>query len=531
MLRRIILRILMVLAVAVQLSTQTTPTKFGISGKTVSAVTGQVLAGTEVSIGKAEQFDSTVQKLLTGDDGGFAFTGLEAGKYLLVAQGDGFRKQGYEQHGGYVSAVVVGGGLISENLVFRLRPDARIVGKIVDEEREPVPNAVIYLFRTDANGGLCQTYLTTQTVSDDRGYYRFPHLESGWYSLVVSAQPWYGSLSRDPGLAVESAVFDVVFPTTFYPGVTDSASASKIALNEGEEFRADFSLTAIPAVRVHLNHFNADPEQPRGASLKQRVFGTTINPLWQRQMPVDDSVEISGLPPGRYVLDVESYGATRAMRSTVIDLTANMDFDAERASAMPPIGGVVRMDGGLNLRPQAFIRLWNSHTDEVLEAQIAENGQFSFDPDILVPGNYSIFVMNGENSIIRSISATGVQVAGQSIRITGSKPIQLDIVLSRTLSTINGTASRNGQRFPGAMILLVPENPENNLPLFRRDQSDSDGTFTLREVLPGQYRIVAIEDGWDLEWANPALLKHRLDHAEKAEVQPNKTYQTVVNVE
>ena len=81
------------------------------------------------------------------------------------------------------------------------------------------------------------------------------------------------------------------------------------------------------------------------------------------------------------------------------------------------------------------------------------------------------------------------------------------------------------------MILLVPEAAEIHLPKFRRDQSDSDGTFTLCDGLPGRYRMLAIDDGWDLEWANLSLLKNRLEHAQKIEVELNKTYQTVLNVE
>jgi len=81
------------------------------------------------------------------------------------------------------------------------------------------------------------------------------------------------------------------------------------------------------------------------------------------------------------------------------------------------------------------------------------------------------------------------------------------------------------------MIVGVPETPENNLPLFRRDQSDSDGAFTLPDVLSGRYRILATENGWDLEWGNAAILKLRLEHADSVNVQPGMTYQSVVNVE
>ena len=57
------------------------------------------------------------------------------------------------------------------------------------------------------------------------------------------------------------------------------------------------------------------------------------------------------------------------------------------------------------------------------------------------------------------------------------------------------------------MVVLVPRDPVQDLPLFRRDESDSDGTFLLRDVLPGTYSVIAIENGWDLDWANPATLQ------------------------
>jgi len=81
------------------------------------------------------------------------------------------------------------------------------------------------------------------------------------------------------------------------------------------------------------------------------------------------------------------------------------------------------------------------------------------------------------------------------------------------------------------VILLVPENPDVNLPRFRRDQSDSDGTFTLRDVMPGHYRIVALDNAWDAEWANGSVLKGRLEHAQSADVQAGRSYELVVGVE
>ncbi len=519
-------------------SAQAAPGRFRISGKTVNAVNGQLLAGTEVSISKAEQPNSILQKMLTADDGKFSFAGLEPGKYVLAGERNGFSRQGFEQHGVFLSAVVVGQGLVSENLTFRLRPDGRIVGTIVDEDNEPVPNATLWLFRSDASAGFRHIYQRAMTSSDDRGHYHFAHVESGRYYLVVVAQPWFGqyvlaSMNNDNQPAADKADLDVAFPVTFYPGVLDSASATPIVLDEGQEFTADFTLNAVPAVHLRLNNLNSNPEQPQNANLTVTAFGTELYLPGQRAMPTNENaLEMGGIAPGKYQLDIHTYGSVQEQHSTIVNLTGDTEFNADSASATPTLSGTVQMEsGGLNPAAQAFVLLWNTHSNETLQSQIGDKGQFDFGPSLLLPGNYSVFVVNGLNSIISSLSATGAQVKGQTIQVTTSNPIQLKIVLATNLSTVNGTARRQSAPFAGAMIVLVPENPENNLPLFRRDQSDSDGTFTLHDVLPGKYKILAIEDGWDVEWADMTLFKSRLDHASTIEVAPGKTYDLAAKVE
>ena len=68
------------------------------------------------------------------------------------------------------------------------------------------------------------------------------------------------------------------------------------------------------------------------------------------------------------------------------------------------------------------------------------------------------------------------------------------------------------------MIVLVPKNPEANLDRFRRDQSDLDGSFVLKNVIPGTYTIVAVEDGWELDWARAAALSPYLERGQTIEV-------------
>ncbi len=59
------------------------------------------------------------------------------------------------------------------------------------------------------------------------------------------------------------------------------------------------------------------------------------------------------------------------------------------------------------------------------------------------------------------------------------------------------------------MVVLVPKRAGDR-GFYRRDQSDSDGSFVLRGVAPGEYTVVAIENGWDLEWARPEVMARYL---------------------
>ena len=83
---------------------------------------------------------------------------------------------------------------------------------------------------------------------------------------------------------------------------------------------------------------------------------------------------------------------------------------------------------------------------------------------------------------------------------------------------VQGTVTRAGKGFAGAMVVLVPKNPEMDRDLFRRDQSDLDGTFVLRDVVAGSYTLLAIENGWDLDWSQPGVIAAYLKRGRRIEI-------------
>src|SRR5579863_2755771 len=140
-----ILTLLFAVAAAAQPAPTEAQAKFRISGTVVDAVRGDALPDIEVSI-SVSQAESVLHTVITGPDGRFEFAGLAPTKYSLSGRGNGYLPQGYEQHHSYFTGVVAGPGFESENLTFRLKPDASVSGVVTDEFGDPVPLAEVLLF-------------------------------------------------------------------------------------------------------------------------------------------------------------------------------------------------------------------------------------------------------------------------------------------------------------------------------------------------------------------------------------------------
>ena len=75
-------------------------------------------------------------------------------------------------------------------------------------------------------------------------------------------------------------------------------------------------------------------------------------------------------------------------------------------------------------------------------------------------------------------------------------------------------------------MVLVPKDPELHRDRFRRDQSDLDGTFSLQGVVPGSYTVLAIDNGWELDWSQLVVLAAYLKRGRSVEIA-NQTGRTV----
>ena len=516
---------------------------FQISGTLVDAITGQPVARARVAVAPVTQRDNFTT-IVTREDGRFLFADLAPGKYTLTAQARGYLLQAFDQHDTYSSSLAVGPELDSSHLLFRIPPEGAISGVVTDEAGEAVRGAQVMLYFTGLSAGVEATRQRGQIVTDDEGAYHFGHLPPGHYLVAVSARPWYawhgsnagGAESSQPG----NPLLDVAYLVTFYGGVTDAGSATRIALGRGEKVTADVNLQPVPALHIRLDAESADPARRTYPVLQRRVLDappiqvqteTRIAPDSRNPAEGQGIQEIVGVPPGHYVVRTYTVvdGASEWGGAREVDVTGNGEIDKSQALAYVPVSATLHFESGAPAR-QGFLQFLNKKTREGFAERIGADGEAVFKQGLL-PGTYEISLSSSVDLYVKSISATGASVTGRTIEIRPGTAVKLSIGAVRGQGAITGTALREGKSFAGAMIVLVPADPAHNQVLFRRDQSDSDGTFTLANVVPGAYTLLALEDGWELEWMKAEVLRNYLGRGTTVQVQPNGKYDIKVAVQ
>jgi hypothetical protein len=222
--------------------------------------------------------------------------------------------------------------------------------------------------------------------------------------------------------------------------------------------------------------------------------------------------ELTGIPAGRYFVRFRD-SATGAMRErTEVDLTGGSnELDESATSAGSSVTAKVVLQNGDKVPDSLEVLLRNASGKPMAVSNVDENGQASFQG--LTAGTHRVVAGTSDKVYSVMVASEGGQRSRNFIEVPADAALKVSLSLVAGLANVNGVAKRDGKAASGAMIVLVPEDREDH-DLFRRDQSDQDGTFSLLNVIPGKYTILAIEDGWDLDWAKPAVIARYAEHGQ-----------------
>ncbi len=500
---------------------------FTIAGRVVNAITGASIEHAEVALFDTRMPARRVQSV-TGQDGRFSFPGIPAGKYSLRGTKGGYLSAAYEQHEQYSTAIVTGTNFATDDLVLRLMPMAMISGYVLDEAGEGVRHATLFLYFENHSGGAVRVTMAQEATTDDRGFFDFSLLEPGTYFVSAKAQPWYaihpatlGVKKKD--LATVPTALDVVYPTTFYGGGTEAESAEPIGLKGGEKLDITIRLAPVPSLHLVMNVPVGSPEQSVGFGrpiFRKQAFDVAVDMTIPEVHSTGAAgsaesglVEITGVPPGRYEVDLSRPGDS-GQSFGELDLEHNGQILSAQGEQLGKLNLTVKVRGEFAMPARYAVGLVDGKKNVVRFQPGDPAGIMTMRG--IKPGTYGLIIFAEERvfSVVRTISPTG-ESAGRTINVSNNSPVDVTMEVVEGTGRVDGVVQKEGKPVAGSMVILMPKDPAANEDLIRRDQSDLDGTFTLRGVVPGDYTVVAVQDAWGMDWKRAGTLER---YAEKGKI-------------
>jgi hypothetical protein len=403
--------------------------------------------------------------------------------------------------------------------------------------------------------------LRARANTNDEGVYHFSHLSPGKYFVAASSEPWYaqhplaaqrrsyartitnssqGETNGEGKSATgqeedgspepqPSSPLDVAYPITFYPAATEFEAAAPIVLSAGEKFTADLNLHAVPALHVRIA--SSVPVQNGNVQVEARLTGELSMPVHSQSVSIEGKfTEVSGLVPGHYLLRLNSYdGKSWSRSSKEVSISGDARVSTDEKDGYVPVSGVVKLEPGGNLSGQTNVFLFDKLSGARFWGQVSAKNEFEIERGV-PPGRYQVLVST-TGFYFKTVAATPGHVTGHIVEIGSGAAVKLTVVLSEGLGRVEGVALKDETPAAGVMVLLVPKDPAAPPQLFHLDQSDSDGTFTMASVVPGKYTAIALENGWNLQWANREALKPYLPQGVPIQVEPKGKYDIKLKVQ
>ena len=147
------------------------------------------------------------------------------------------------------------------------------------------------------------------------------------------------------------------------------------------------------------------------------------------------------------------------------------------------------------------------------------------------PERYEVVMASEGDAYIKSIAVSGARLFGRTLDFPSSGRVEMNVTLATGLATFRGAVKQEEKAVGGAMVLLLPDDLASNTALARRDQSDSDGTFLLRNVVPGNYTLLALPPGSEnVEYLRPQVIAPYLASGRRVAIQPNGRYQALASL-
>jgi hypothetical protein len=421
----------------------------------------------------------------TDDDGTFEFVDLAPGEYALVADKSGFALSS-------PMTIALATGEVKEHVDVMLRRLSAIVGRVVDDNGDPVEGAVVTALRLRPGSRRIMTS-GSQRRTNELGRYRVYNLQPGDYIVSAAVGSVLGPASSIvPGYA-----------TTYFPGTTNPREAQVIHVNASEDVPSiEFALAAVKTASIFGQMIGGDGQPFQGgiqlapSRRAGALGGGSVGAITYR----DGRFEFPNVAPGDYVIEsthnnehgfawvsVNGADVTGVIVQTLPGSTVSGRIVYDGTSPPPGRVSIVAFpadpDVGTGGQPTATVR-----TD----------GAFQIGP---LWGARRFRVGTSPGWTLKAIQINGQDVTDAALTF-GSLSQSLkdvEVVMTDQVTTITGSVDRP----TGAPIVFAFSDDREKWyegSRYVTSRQAAFGAFSITVLPPGGYLIVAADklpDGMD----------------------------------
>ena len=538
-----------------------TPAPSGkISGRVVAADSGRPIKRARVFVNAAELPGG--RGMLTDDSGTYEITDLPAGRYTLNVSKSGFVSLSYGQRrplqAGTPLQLLDGQQLKSVD--FSLPRGGVISGRVLDEDGEAVPGAMVRVMRYQYQQGDRRLTQAGTAQTDDRGQYRVWGLMPGdYYVNALTRIPGFGGQmgpggrggpggraggpgGRGAAMAAlaggnvpQSFAFagggddqeQMNYAPTYYPGVTAVEQARPITLGVSQEaLDISFNMQLVRTSRLSGHVTNPDGTATTAGNVNLMPDGSgrggQMGQNYGGRIQWDGAFSIANVPPGRYILRARSGDSETpqfAMQPITLD-GSDIDGLAVMLSAGATLTGTVVFNPGQSPAPDATqVRITAPSTDLSAfgpqpNARVDKDGRFTLSG---VAAGAHLVRSNGNlrGWTLKSVTVAGRDVTDTPIEVrSGQSLSNVTIVFTDKINEISGTiTTTTGAPMPDYTVLAFPTDQSLWRPQARQiatTRPDQTGKYRLRGLPPGEYYVTTVDPAEQGEWFEPAYLdEHR----------------------
>jgi Carboxypeptidase regulatory-like domain len=371
-----------------------------------------------------------------------------------------------------------------------------IVGRVVDENGDPVGNIRVGALRADQRGS--DSYYQSQNA-DEFGRYRLFHLAPGEYMIVVKPSGGGDSLPLGRGQSLG-------FLETYYPGTYSRADARRVRVRAGQETAAgDLQLTRAHMINVKGTVVDSHGTLPSartmiGLNRKDGSGGTSLIDaqgrfFFRAQQPGAYRVVARMLDEsGENVLEYASVALTLVdtdVDDVVVSMKPTVNLAGRVVFETAPAPVLAADALSMRVEPKDRSTSFDFQRSSPVAADLTFTlrrlaGEVMVRPNGGVPNNWMLkAVLLGNRDITDVPTEFRAEDSGR-----------LQVVLTTRASELTGNVTNDkGEPAANCNVVLFSEDKANwfqSSLRFRMTYSGRDGRFSIKGLRSGRYYLIAV---------------------------------------